>query len=84
MAQSALLEEGAGEPRLPNDRLECPDAQLAVIGNGNRARRRRSALLHDDVAAASAHLLEAVRREDAADLAAGEDAQLTQRRRRAG
>lgn len=63
-----VLEEGAVEPGLPNDREGGPDPQLCVIGDGNGPRRLAIAPLHADMASTAAHLDKAVPGEDATDV----------------
>jgi len=84
VASRFLLEEGARETGLSDDRPEGADSQLAVIRNWDRPRRERGPLLHDDVATMPANFLEPVRRKDAADRATRKDAQPTQQLCRAG
>jgi len=78
------LERLAGHRALTKDRAQRADPQLGVIGDRHRAGARLAAELHHDVASAAADVAEAVGFEDAADFAAGEDAEPSHARGRAG
>jgi hypothetical protein len=79
MDLALLLEERAGQPRLADDRLQGPDAQLAMVRDGDGDGRVLQPPLHHEVIAVLADLDEAMLNKDAADLATREDAQSTQR-----
>ena len=78
-AKGLLLELAPRDAGLPDDGPECTNTQFRVIGHGDGRRAIRPTPLHDDVAATTARLREAVPGQDLADLAAGEDTQPTQR-----
>src|SRR5262249_12039048 len=67
------LELGTWQATLPNNRAQCADLDLGVIGHGYCRGRAARLALHDDVAAPSAPLGEAILLQDAADFVAGED-----------
>src|SRR5579864_5247123 len=68
LSKGSRLEGGARQAALANDRQECPDGDPGVIGNRHGDGGLCSSALHDDVAATSSNLAEAVLFQDPADL----------------
>lgn len=73
-----IYESGDGQTALPDDGLKGANPDFAVIGDGHCDRGGIQALLHDDVAAALAHILKAITGKDFADFRSGKDRQLRQ------
>lgn len=73
-----LLERFARNTRLTDNGLQCADTDFAMVRYGNRYRSLRQFLLHDNVAAASTNLQEAMSGQDRANLFAVKDAKPTQ------
>ncbi len=55
-----MLEQRPRQPRLPDDRHECPEPDLGVVGHRHRHGGLLRAFLHDDVAASLANLKKTV------------------------
>jgi hypothetical protein len=79
MHSRLLLEESARQAGLAGDGLERTDPQFPVVRDRDSSSGGPDALLHHDVTPPPTHVCEAMLRENAADLAAGEDTQPTQR-----
>jgi hypothetical protein len=73
---------GPRDTALSDDGAERARPQLVVVGHGDRYRAGGKRFLHDDMAAATANLGEAVPGRDLADFAPGQNAQLTQQQPR--
>lgn len=71
------LESAAGEAALSDDGLECADSDLRVVWNRHCHSPSVGSSLYDDVTAPLSDDLEAMLFEDAADLSAREDTELT-------
>ena len=80
MAQQSVLafEEVAGESGLTNDATEGSRLKFLVIGHRDASRRVGRAFLHHYVTTSPTNFLEPFRLQDLADVAAGQDAKLTQ------
>ena len=74
------LEHAFGDTRLADDGLKCANTQFGVVWDWYGNRCIRQALLHDDMATSLSNLKESMARKYGANLAPGEDAELTQRR----
>ena len=62
---------------MPNDRLECADADFSMIRDGHRDGAGVGSPLQDDMTAALADDVKPMLFEDTADISPGEDAELT-------
>ncbi len=62
---------------MPNDRLECADADFSMIRDWHRDGAGVASPLQDNMAAALAYDVKPLLFEDMADISPGEDAELT-------
>ena len=74
------FEQRPWKPRLSDNRSECADSDLVVVGNRYRHSGFAGAELHDDVTALPAHFDESVCPQERADGSAGQDLKLAQQR----
>src|SRR5437667_7434086 len=76
------LECPTRHPTLTDDRQESSDGELSVIGDRDCRRAIEGPALHDDVTPSTPNIGESVLLQNPADVAPGEDAKSTHRRRR--